>query len=140
MSEETTTPDLEDAVRRAVEAFDRGDWGAGLAPYTPDAVWDNSPIGGEVFEGREAIRGFFEDWRGSYEDYEQVVEEVRDLGNGVTFAVIFHRARPRDSSGVVTFRYGAVGIWRDGLAERFTIYTDIDQARAAAERIAEERG
>jgi hypothetical protein len=28
----------------------------------------------------------------------------------------------------------------DGLAERLTVYTDIDQARVAAERLAEERG
>jgi hypothetical protein len=28
----------------------------------------------------------------------------------------------------------------DGLIERVTDYTDIDQARAAAERLAEERG
>jgi hypothetical protein len=37
--------------------------------------------------------------------------------------------------------YGGVAIWRDGLIERFTVYaTDIDQARAAAERLAQERG
>jgi hypothetical protein len=32
--------------------------------------------------------------------------------------------------------------WRDGLIERITDYpeSDIDQARAAAERLAEERG
>jgi hypothetical protein len=41
---------------------------------------------------------------------------------------------------VVAFRYAAVGSWREGLAERFTVYTEIDEARAAAERLAEERG
>jgi hypothetical protein len=33
-----------------------------------------------------------------------------------------------------------VGVWVDGLIERTTNYTDIDEARADAERLAEERG
>jgi hypothetical protein len=33
-----------------------------------------------------------------------------------------------------------VTLWTDGLIERSSIYTDIDEARAAAERLAEERG
>jgi ketosteroid isomerase-like protein len=139
MPEESTTPDLEEAVRGSVEAFNRHDFDAALQVYGPDAVWDASPMGISVFEGREAIRGFYEDWHGSYETFDQVIEEFRDLG-GVTFAVLLQRARPRGSSGVVAFRYAAVGIWREGLAERFTVYADIDQARAAAERLAEQRG
>jgi hypothetical protein len=31
-------------------------------------------------------------------------------------------------------------VWEDGLIVRVTNYTDIDEARAAAERLAEERG
>jgi len=93
-----------------------------------------------VDEGREAIRGFYEDWRDPFEDYEQVLEELRDLGNGVTFAVLHQRARPRGSSGVVALRYAAVSTWRNNLIEQLTIYTDIDEARAATERLAEEQG
>jgi len=37
-------------------------------------------------------------------------------------------------------RYAAVGVWREGLIERVTSYRDIDEARAAAERLAESRG
>ena len=36
--------------------------------------------------------------------------------------------------------FAAVGIWVDGKNVRTTNYTDIDEARAAAERLAEERG
>ena len=38
MSEESTTPDLEDKVRRSIDAFPRGDFDAVLTPYTPNAV------------------------------------------------------------------------------------------------------
>ena len=140
MSEEPATPDLEEAVRRSVEAMNRPDFDGVLAPYRPDAVWDASPIGAGVFEGRDAIRGFFEDWRGPYEDYEQELEEFRDLGNGVTFGVFHQRARLPGSSRFVELRYGGFAIWRDGVIERGTAYTDIDEARAAADRLAEERG
>jgi ketosteroid isomerase-like protein len=140
VSEESTTADLEEALRRSIEAFNRRDFDAVMTIYTPDAVWDNSDGGLGVYEGRDAVRGFLEDWRRPYEDFEQAVEEFRDLGNGVTFGVGRQRAR-LPGSGFVEVRYAGVAIWRDGLIERFTVYaTDIDEARAAAERLAEERG
>jgi hypothetical protein len=37
-------------------------------------------------------------------------------------------------------RWAAVAEWADGLTTRVTVYTDIDEARAAAERLAQERG
>jgi hypothetical protein len=36
-------------------------------------------------------------------------------------------------------RYAVVATWVDGMIERFTTYTNIDEGRAAAERLAEER-
>jgi ketosteroid isomerase-like protein len=142
MSEEATTPDLEEAVRRAAAAFVRRDFEAMVARYSPDVVFDGSAFGGEVFEGREAVRGFLEDWAGAFEPNEHgwEYEDFRDLGKGVTFDVIVQRARPTGSSGFVEFRYASVITWIDSLIERITFYTDIDQARAAAERLAEERG
>jgi hypothetical protein len=50
------------------------------------------------------------------------------------------RGRLAGSSGFVEFRYAGVSAWRDGLIEWVTTYTDVDAARAAAERLAEERG
>jgi ketosteroid isomerase-like protein len=141
MPKESTTPDLVELGQRFNEALNRGDLDAALAIYTEDAVWDGSPMDGEVIEGRDAIRGFWEVWYGAYEAWEQVAEELRDLGNGVGFGVFRQRARPAGSSGLVELHYAFVAIVRaDGLTERVVMYTDIDQARAAAERLAEERG
>ena len=62
MPEESTTPDLEESSRRLREALSRGDLDAAVAIYAPDAAWDVSLLGLEgVFEGREAIRGAWED-------------------------------------------------------------------------------
>jgi ketosteroid isomerase-like protein len=135
-------PDLEEAIRRLAEAANRRppDYDGALAMYSQGAVVDNTAVGVGLFEGRDAIRGFFEDWAASYEDFEQTLEEVSDLGNGVTFSSFLLRGRLAGSTGLVEFRYAGVTTWTDGLIERVTTYTDIDEARAAAERLAEERG
>jgi hypothetical protein len=57
----------------------------------------------------------------------------------VGFRVVIQKGRPVGSSGEVQLSYGAVGVWEDGKIVRMTNYRDIDEARAAAERLAEER-
>jgi ketosteroid isomerase-like protein len=54
--------------------------------------------------------------------------------------VLVQKGRPVRSSGEVQLRYGTVSVWEDGKIARITNYTDIDEARAAAERLAQERG
>ncbi len=140
MAEESTAPDLVELVRRSVEAADRRDLDAHMAFYAPDAVWDASPMGIGTFEGQAAMRGFWEDWLSSYEGWELQTVEVQDLGTGVTFAVLDQRGRLVGSSGEIELRYAAVTEWKDGKIARITNYTDIDMARADAERLAQERG
>jgi ketosteroid isomerase-like protein len=111
-----------------------------LLRYAPDAVWDMNPLGGlGTFKGHVAIRGFWEDWYASYEDLEIEPEEMLDLKNGVGFTVVIQKARPVGSSGAVRLRYALVSVWVEGLIVRLTNYSDIDAARAVAERLAEER-
>jgi hypothetical protein len=81
MSEESTTPDLVELMRRACEAGNRHDWDV-------MSLWGPAPVlvaeDGFTFEGRATICGFFEDWVGAYEEFEIEAEEILDLGNGVT--------------------------------------------------------
>ena len=139
-AEESTTPDLVELVRRNVQAGSDRDLDAALALYAPDAVWDMSPFGMGTFEGIGAIRGFMEDWLAAYEEYAMEAEEIVDLGNGVSFAVILQEGRLVGSSGEVQLTYASTGVWVNGVMKRVTNYGDIDEARAAAERLAEERG
>ena len=140
MSKEPT-PDLEEAGRRLIEAVNRRDFEAVAALYAPDAVWDVSLLGLEgVFEGREEIRRAYEDLVAPYEEFWLVQQEFHGMGNGVRLNVTLARGRLRGSGGSVELRTGVVAIWANGLIERVTTYTDIDEARAAAERLAKERG
>jgi ketosteroid isomerase-like protein len=139
MPEEPTTSDLRLLVQRLTssKAHEIEDL---MRFFAPDSVWDMSQGGLGVIEGRDAIRAFFEEWRGVYDDYEQEAEEIQDLGSGVVFAVFVQRGRPVDSTGWVEFRDARVWLWADGLVERVTTFLDIDEARATAERRAVERG
>lgn len=139
MSEESTTPDLVERVRLFNDAVTRRDFDAAMSFWGSDPVWDTSPVGLGLYEGPAAIRGFIEDWIADYQEWVIEEEELLDLGNGVSFAVYVQRGRPAGSSGEVRARYAAVGVWVAGLLVRTTNYADIDEARAAAERLVEER-
>jgi uncharacterized protein (TIGR02246 family) len=137
MSEESTTPDLVELMDRTFEAANRRDLDAVISSFAEDAVFDGRAAG-TLFEGRTAIRGFLEDWFGAYEELEVEVEQVRDLGNGVVFAVVIQNGRPVGSAGHLRQREGWVFVWVRGLIARLTT-SDIDEARASAERLAESR-
>jgi ketosteroid isomerase-like protein len=136
MSEESTTPDLVELTRHLYDAANSGDFDAMTSFFAPDAVWvTDEGIG--TFDGVVAIRRFVEDWQGSYEQYEAEVNEVLDLGKGITFAVSVQKGRVVGSSSDIQIRFAAIYTWAEGLIVRMTSYSEIDKARAAAERLAE---
>jgi ketosteroid isomerase-like protein len=139
MSEESTTPDLVELTRRAYEAGSRHDIDAVMVFYAPNAVWDLSNVGIGTFEGVAAIRSFAEDWLGTWGEHTIEVEEIVDLGHGVVLASVREDGRLVGSDGHVQQRRVGVFVWVQGIIERQTTYTDIDEARAAAERLAQER-
>ena len=140
MSGESTPPDLVEVVHRQLEAVNRRDFDA-LLPYAaPNVVYDTSPSGFGVYVGVAAIREFIEGYWKAFEDLRLELEEFVDLGNGVTFAVNGHHARTIGSTAPIQAREAQVTEWKDGLVVRITVYIDIDEARAAAERLARERG
>jgi ketosteroid isomerase-like protein len=140
MPEDSTTRDLVELARRVQDAGNRRDIDEVLSFFAPNAVWDISPMDLGIFEGRDAIRHFLEDWLRAYDDLASETEEVRDLGGGVGIQVFTQRGRPSGSTGEVHQRSARVVLMVDGLIARLTSYADIDAACAAAERLAQERG
>jgi ketosteroid isomerase-like protein len=139
MSGESTTPDSAELTRQHYEAADRRDFDALMSVYGPDPVWDTSAMGLGIYEDPAAIRRFFEDWIGRYDEWRIEPDEIFDLGSGVVFVVVSQNARPAGSTGYVQWRYAAIYVWAGGMLVRITNYIDIDEGRAAAERLAEER-
>ena len=137
MPKESTTPDLVELVNRVREAVNRRDFDAVESFYASDAVLRTAAQGG-TFEGAAAIRGLFEEMASPHEEFHAEAEEITDLGHGVTFGVIMVTGRPGGSSGEVRFRFASVAIWTNGVIEQEMRDTSIAEARAAAERLAEE--
>jgi hypothetical protein len=65
--------------------------------------------------------------------------EVRDLANGVVFAVIRQSGSPVAALGSIEQNEGWAIAWVHGQIKQAASYIDIDQARADAERLARER-
>jgi ketosteroid isomerase-like protein len=106
--------------------------------FASDAVFEGR-VGGD--RGRAAIRSMLEEWFGAYEELEFKLEDVRNLGNGVVFAVVVQEGALAGSAGHGRFRQreGWVIFWERGLIARLSTHDITDEARAAAERLAAER-
>jgi ketosteroid isomerase-like protein len=116
----------------------RGDIDTAMSMFATDSVWEVRPLG-VTLEGREAIRSFAEAWLGDYEEYRRDTLEARDLGNGVVFAVERQDARLHASPGTVHEQWAITVEWDAQTIVRVTAMRDVDEARAAAERLAESR-
>jgi len=139
MAEESTTPDLVALTRLAFEAANQRDIDAVMSFFAPDAVFEGRALG-DIFEGH-AIRAFVEGWWGSFAEVRYQVEGFVVLDDGVVLAVVNQEGRPFGVDGQVHQREGWAICWSvDGLIRRVTVHADIDEARAAAERLAKERG
>src|SRR5262245_22303433 len=75
----------------------------------------------------------------AYEELHFELEEVSHLGAGVVFAVVIQDGRLVGSAGRIQQREGWVYLCVGGSIARLTT-SDFDQARAAVERLAQERG
>ena len=138
MSKKFTAPDPVELVRKQLEALDRGDLDGVLSNVTEDVVLDGRGIG-DQFEGRATVRGFLEDWFRTFEELDFELEEVSHLGGGVVFAVVIQDGRLVGGDGRLRQREGWVYLCVGGSIARLTT-SDVDEARAASERLAQERG
>ena len=91
-------------------------------------------------EGRDAIVAFVRDYWSMWDDHHHRVEEIVDVGHGVIWGVTRERGRIKGSDAYVEARNALVILWDEGGIVRLTSYVDADKARAAAERLAQDRG
>ena len=123
-------------MRHLLDAASWLDGDAFVRFFAPDAVF---LTGVGRFEGRDAIRGYIEDFNSSYDERSFAPDEVHDLGNGVAWFSAEVTGRPRGMSAEVHLRFAVVVTHAGGVVSQWTDYVTIDEARAAAERLAQER-
>jgi ketosteroid isomerase-like protein len=139
MPEESDPPDLAGLVLGFAAA--PSDLEPMLKLFAQDAVWEGVPLGLR-FCGVKEIRSFLTDWIGSYQEYEIQPREIREFGEGVVLALVDQVVRPAGSTTGTPIReaWAFVFVWAGPVVGRVFAYQDIDEARAVAERLAQERG
>ncbi len=139
MSGELTAAGPLDGTRQLHRLLNSRDLNAVTDLFAPGSIWDASRWGLGSHEAPASLRRFLQDWIGSFDVYELALEEIQDLGNGIVFAVFFHAADLQGGGGSLRVRSWAVLDWRAGHLVGLTSYRDVDEARAAGERLAHER-
>ncbi|HTQ67239.1 MAG TPA: nuclear transport factor 2 family protein [Solirubrobacteraceae bacterium] len=137
MSEEPTTADLVELVRHLLDATSCMDADAFVRFFAPEAVF---MTGVGRFEGRDAIRGYIEDFNSSYDEQCYALDEVHDLGNGVCWFSVEATGRLRGTTDDLHLRFAVVVTHAGGVVSQWTDYLTTDEARAVAQRLAESRG
>jgi ketosteroid isomerase-like protein len=136
MAEDAAAIEVVEMLRQAL-AGSRGDVDASVSVFAPDAIF---LTGVGRFEGRDAIRRYFEDFWSSYDEISSALDEVHDLGYGVAWFSAVLTGRLRGASADIHLRFAVVVTHAGGVVSRWTDYATIDEARAVAERLAQERG
>jgi ketosteroid isomerase-like protein len=89
-----------EVVRRAWDAFNRGDLDAFMADVAEDAEFEEDPAFPEagVFRGREEVIAYVRGFQEQMRDHQFEVEEVRDLGDRAL--ALLHETAQGASSGI----------------------------------------
>jgi ketosteroid isomerase-like protein len=117
-------------VRRAFEAWLRGDSEEALAGLDPDIVY--KPAQEEVVQGLDAVRASWERWQASWQEQEVTLEETIDAGDHVIQAILF-RGRGRGRGIEVEGRFFQVLTIKDGKAVRWEEFSDRAEALEAVD-------
>ncbi len=127
-------------TRQSFEAANSRDYDAIMSSYGPDSVWDISPSGLGTYTGRAAIRRFFEDWIGALDRWEVEIKKMEDRGDGVVVVISEQTGWSVGGGPKLSLRHASVFVWSNGVIATATHFRNMREARAAADRLAEERG
>jgi ketosteroid isomerase-like protein len=115
-----------EALRRTIEAVNRGGPDAGLDVYDPEIEFHEDPKfpEAEVYRGREAVLRYFREFGASFESYRFEIESLRDVADDKVIAVLREHVRGKASGLEVDRRSGWVVTFRDGRVLRLEIYLE----------------
>jgi ketosteroid isomerase-like protein len=127
MSEENV-----EIVRQMLEAFHSGDTKDALSFFDPAVVVDVSRrVDGGIGHGREELNAIITRWVGTFDEWREEIEEIRDLGSQV-YVASMQRGRGKGSGVEVENRYAVLYEIDGGKITRFTAYYTTTEALEAA--------
>ena len=130
------SPEDLETVRRAYDAFARGDIETLSTFLAPDIEWRTTqdvPFLGTYAGLDEFLRGM-DEWTGAFEEITTQIEEMIDAGENV---IVYHRmrGRGRDSGVEVDLAIYQVVAVRDGKLTRMHDYQAREEALEAAAQL-----
>jgi uncharacterized protein len=116
-----------ETMRRAIEAWNRGDLDGFLAGAHPDLEWH--PVlaagvegSGGTYRGHDGARQFWTEFRAMFDEFAVVIQDARAVG---TCVLILGRIHGRAHSGVpVDTQWGGVFEMSEGLCVRTQEFLD----------------
>ena len=121
-------------VRRAFDAYNRGDLDGALENFAPDAVWDWSNSRGfeaGVYRGHEEIRAFSQRFLETFDDIRLELVDSIEVEDDLLVVENLAYLRGRDGIEVQTRSAWLITI-RDGGTTSLTLYQTKQQALEAA--------
>ncbi len=102
---------------------------------TADFVWDMSNFHGwpeqQVYEGADGARTFLREWTDAWEDWKLEIDALHDAADRVV-ALMRQHGRSKATGLPVEMSFAQVWTLRDGKQTRMEMYSDRDEALAAA--------
>ncbi len=119
-------------VKRMLALFHAGDAEGALACFSEDVVVE-APARPDVTggRGREALARLVGSWVGSWEDWSEEIDEVRDLGDHVV-VISTQRGRAKSSGIEIALQYPVLYEVRNGELSAVGLYGSLDEALKAA--------
>jgi ketosteroid isomerase-like protein len=121
------------AVRRFVDAFNRGDISETLSEVDPDITldeWQEAP-GARTYHGPDGVQAALDNWFETWEWMHVELEELREAGDRVFFS-LHQRAKGKGSGVEVEIRSWNVYTFRDGKLTRIQLFLEPGPALEAA--------
>ena len=115
-------------VRRMYEAFYGGDAAGALACFDPEVVIDLSRrLEGGIGHGRDDLNKMINQWVGTFDDWREEIEEIRERGTQVYVLAVQH-GRGKGSGVEVEERYALIYEAKGDKIARMTLYGEPAEA------------
>ena len=127
--------DLAIRFRRGMEAYNRGDYEAALAPFDPTIEWEvheSLVLDATTYHGHEGVKRFWETWAEAISGMALEIEECRCIEQNRVFAITrAHGAGAGSGVPVASGRFAQIADFRDGRVVRVRLYGDVAYALEA---------
>jgi ketosteroid isomerase-like protein len=122
-----------EGVRRAFEAFLRGEWELFLRYVDPDIEFVELPaFDTKTYHGHEGLRGAVNWWSSQWDDFHTELTQLIDANDDQVVHVVRNQGRGKLSGVEVAEEVAFLTTIRDGKATRIEMFRSVSEAIEAA--------